>query len=530
MSESAIPQRVPHARALFFRRLRVAAAICGFLCAALWKPAGAADPAVSCEVAKNRNSAVFASCLHKSHGRFAKTRSAARLSDDLQRCEEKLSNSWRRAESKAAGACPTIGDEARLLSGIRANADCVASALATGDASCLRGAATSSAEEALNRFISAFMGSAEFIKSHPFYDSPQDRAEGIRRLLRTTAHAIQDGFDDKDFPVFSRRPDHLIRGALDNPDNTYYQARIHDDRDYRITGTRGTTASLVFQSLKGYPGVGTSGPSDGIDILDQADMIIEPDGTFEIIVSRDPQPGNWLRIEEGAETIIVRYSHSDWDTEEAGTVHITQLGYEGSSTPEFDESRMAEVLDRASLVLTDTIEFWPGLVEAAFTIFPPHYPLGPLLTRNGLDTQYYVASNYELADDEALIITAHPSAAEYQGIQLGEYWFESFEYAHRQTSLTTAQADLGSDGVYRFVVTKNDPGVANWLDTEGHPKGLIFMRWQGLEPVPEAVTMHVVPFSEIQAQYPPDVPILTPEERRQAIAARQAHIQRRYDQ
>ena len=37
--------------------------------------------------------------------------------------------------------------------------------------------------------------------------------------------------------------------------------------------------------------------------------------------------------------------------------------------------------------------------------------------------------------------------------------------------LTADQARHDPDGMLRFVISERDPGVANWLETTGHPRG-----------------------------------------------------------
>jgi hypothetical protein len=36
---------------------------------------------------------------------------------------------------------------------------------------------------------------------------------------------------------------------------------------------------------------------------------------------------------------------------------------------------------------------------------------------------------------------------------------------------------LEPDGTFRAVIAHRDPGVPNWLDTEGRPFGLVFWRF-----------------------------------------------------
>jgi len=80
-------------------------------------------------------------------------------------------------------------------------------------------------------------------------------------------------------------------------------------------------------------------------------------------------------------------------------------------------------------------------------------------------------------------------------------------------------------------VSATDPAVPNWLDTEGFSRGVILMRYDGLETaeIPEAhhPTATVVKFSELRASLPLDEPTVSPQERADELAARRRHVQRR---
>ncbi len=69
----------------------------------------------------------------------------------------------------------------------------------------------------------------------------------------------------------------------------------------------------------------------------------------------------------------------------------------------------------------------------------------------------------------------------YQGAQIGSDWYASTDYETHQTSLTKAQAVTDPDGKMRFVVSEQNPGIANWLETTGHRTGALMLRWQRLE-------------------------------------------------
>jgi hypothetical protein len=117
-------------------------------------------------------------------------------------------------------------------------------------------------------------------------------------------------------------------------------------------------------------------------------------------------------------------------------------------------------------------------------------------------------------------------------MHLGNLWGESPDYANHQSSLNDYQMYMGKDGVQRWVVAHRDPGVQNWIDTTGLPRGFLSHRWAYSTLPPESewpnISARKVRFDEVRGCFPSDMPILTPAERRKAIGIRQQHVQRRY--
>ncbi len=96
-----------------------------------------------------------------------------------------------------------------------------------------------------------------------------------------------------------------------------------------------------------------------------------------------------------------------------------------------------------------------------------------------------------------MIVTVPVSECAYQAIQIGSRWYISTDYEHHQTSLSKAQSHADPDGKFRYVVSERNPGVANWLETCGHPQGVMMMRWQRLSrelTEADGPTVEVVPF------------------------------------
>ena len=82
------------------------------------------------------------------------------------------------------------------------------------------------------------------------------------------------------------------------------------------------------------------------------------------------------------------------------------------------------------------------------------------------------------------------------------------------------------------MVSHRDPGIRNWLDTEGHRRGLIMMRWQGLElALPDELQPRVelVEFDKLREYLPEDVALFGPDKRAEQIRQRRAAVQARFD-
>ena len=78
------------------------------------------------------------------------------------------------------------------------------------------------------------------------------------------------------------------------------------------------------------------------------------------------------------------------------------------------------------------------------------------------------------------------------------------------------------------MISERDPGVANWLETTGHRRGYVQLRWQRLTrdlgPA-DGPRAEVVPFADLPDRLPYYGPArVTPKEYAERIAARQAAV------
>jgi hypothetical protein len=73
----------------------------------------------------------------------------------------------------------------------------------------------------------------------------------------------------------------------------------------------------------------------------------------------------------------------------------------------------------------------------------------------------------------------------------------TYDYANRRVALNRKQTRLLPDGSFRMVLAHRDPGVPNWIDTEGRPFGIVFWRFFLPEGEIETPRARVVPLSEV---------------------------------
>jgi hypothetical protein len=129
---------------------------------------------------------------------------------------------------------------------------------------------------------------------------------------------------------------------------------------------------------------------------------------------------------------------------------------------------------------------------------------------------------FQLAPDQALVVTTTRGAARYTGFQLIDPWMIAPDARRFQCCLNLSQVTPDADGAVTYVISQTDPGVANWLDPAGLHDGLGIMRWQN---IPAGLTgdglvrdFRVV--TPAQAQRLPGVARVTPEQRRRRLAQR----------
>ncbi len=384
-------------------------------------------------------------------------------------------------------------------------------------------------------FADAVLEAERIIAGAPHIRTSQDLAEGYDYLAGSIRASLTMAWAyQRDYPFFVASTGPYTKLGLDNPDTLYFHAYLRDDAEYVVTGRRGSTADLSFQVLGGdYSPVQVP---DSLTAFDDRELDVGEDGAFELRFGppRHNPPRNYFTLGGGSAMLIVREVYSDWSTEQRGTIAIRRADTAGSAPPSPDTSTLAKRYGVAGKILISRLQTFLAFPEWFYLKLPVNTLTEPRSTPGGLTTQFSSVGHYDLADDQAMIVTVPAAAREvapYQGIQLGSMWYISLDYISHQTSLTADQARADPDRMLRFVISERAPEVANWLECTGHRRGYVQLRWQRLardlhaEDGPRA---EVVKLAELEQRLPfYQQARMTPQEYAERIAARQASVARR---
>lgn len=307
-----------------------------------------------------------------------------------------------------------------------------------------------------------------------------------------------------------------------NPDFAYQLVFLNGARRWRITGKRNTAHCVDLQVARGWWGDPDVGESDNYDL---DDFEIGPDGSFEIIASADPQPGNWIQLNANAPlvNIQVRPAMYDWETEIPPTFAIEALDAKDDFSPILSEDEIIRRLLACGEMLKHCVGRWTTRGSARLVKLAGMnnfmWAQGDASRGGASPAQRYGQMAYEIGHDEALIIECDAPKATYWGISLGTWWWETIDPTHHMTSINGHQAVIGSDGRFRVVLSHRDPGVPNWLDPVTWDAGIVLFRLY--RPEGEfSVTTQKIPFAALAEHFPEDIGTVTPDHRRQQIRKR----------
>lgn len=329
---------------------------------------------------------------------------------------------------------------------------------------------------------------------------PQNQALGYRYLTQLLRAGLESSVDyaNPRFPAFFRLADETKKMLNDNPDN-YYQNCVLDGRfDYRIRGVRGT---VPWFSLGTKGSSADAGRMVSTGDLDSTQMTFDEGGAFEILVSAEEKPGNWLPMTPETRFVVVRQTYGDRAKESVADLSIECLNPgEGHNTLQYAD--LEPSLNRALGFVRSTVEMnidWMERYRKHLNALPEDDQVA-CQTAGGDPNVHYYQSFWTLAPEEALIARFRDiPECETWNLQLSNYWMQSLDYRFFPTSVNKYTATYAEDGSVEIVIAHQNPGAAypNWLDTCGHDQGGMIGRYIGAKNPPRALETRVVPFASL---------------------------------
>lgn len=320
--------------------------------------------------------------------------------------------------------------------------------------------------------------------------------------------------------------------GIENPDNVYRNLMLDGSARYEIQGHVEQPAPVEehFELRDSIPGTGGMGPEGGKQLatLSNGRMQIADDGTFKITIDSSPANGRANHMQmppEGKFLLIVRDLFTDWGTQNPVALEVRRLGGPAIRPLRTED----EVARRAAEILSRMAPYWLSYFnEYTYEGQPNH--IKPVRVRPG-GRGMSAGGYFNLAADEALVVTLDAVGAKSLGFQITDPWGVAYEYTDRTSSLNNTQAEPNSDGTHTFVISAKDPGVANWLDPDGHGAGLFAIRWQVMSgearPGDAVRIAQVVKIGALRKVMPAGTRFVSPAGRKAQQAERLASYRRR---
>ncbi|MEM8605928.1 MAG: DUF1214 domain-containing protein [Myxococcota bacterium] len=367
--------------------------------------------------------------------------------------------------------------------------------------------------ETWNRFTAGLQGLAEKLLGPTGARGPRERAEGFRYLMGLLSAAQELEMEvDRSHPRLTRMFTPMRSFIADGADTLYHEAKLDSDRHYEVTVRRGDD---LFFSIVVY-----ASDEDGMREIKSFlidDDIRFVDETATIHISREKPAGaeNWLSLEGSEPFVLTRqYFEESVVAVDDGKYSEAKMAIRcldpGNPVKEYGPRILEEGLDRVLGFMNDTLDSALGIsayvalnmIEYEGEASTPtridaqgklvvdeerhdaHSPeeivdmVDPRVVANNLPGPGigYVGASFKLADDEAILIEGKKIPCRYWSCQLLDHFLQSGDYRHHVVSLNDRQVAYDDDGTFRIYASRENPGVRNWLDTEGHRRGQIVLR------------------------------------------------------
>jgi len=373
----------------------------------------------------------------------------------------------------------------------------------------------SPSQAAWNRFAEQLKELGDKIVGPTGAKGARERAEGFRYLLGLLPAAQELEVEvDRGHPRLSRMFMPTRRSFVaDGVDTIYHEAKLDAGRSYELTLRR---ADDIFFSIVVYS-------SDDEGMRDMASFLIDDDieledgvATIHISAKRPEGSKNWLELTGNQPFILTRqyFPESVLEVDDGKYRQATMSIRCTDSVPipsTFGPDDLAAGLDRAASFLNDTVDSALGIsafvalntieydgdgegtptrigADGQMIIDEERYEeytadeivemVDPRVVANNLPGPGigYTGASFRLADDEAILVEGKKVPCRYWSCQLLTHFLQTGDFRYHRVSLNDRQVEYEADGSFRIYASRENPGVKNWLDTEGRRRGQVVLR------------------------------------------------------
>jgi len=321
-----------------------------------------------------------------------------------------------------------------------------------------------------------------------------------------------------------------VGSAGDNPDGAYRTAVLDGTKAYELVGRidrENPAAQLVIQvdhadatnpaSMFDMKAKKPSIVSATLGILTDKDVVLDEAGNFRVTIGGEADGPDHIALRPGIISLGLRDMLSDW-RQVPSMLEVRERGVARPDGPE--ELDITLLRDRLVDALPGYVRFWGAFPKVWFGGLEPNSISAPRPRHKGWG--YVAGMHFALAEGEAAVVRTGREDAPYTGFQSCDPWMINGDVRAYQLCLNSSQVTPDADGAVTYVVSPTDPGVANWIDTEGLSQGLCVIRWQGTSQATRAEMLiqdfRIVPLSDIAAME--GLARVTPQERRVTLARR----------
>lgn len=317
------------------------------------------------------------------------------------------------------------------------------------------------------------------------------------------------------------------RYSYDNPDCIYRTIPISSKYKYKISGRRfgNGTADQSFSLIKNRNSQNT------ISALYKDDMKVNSDGSYEITISTDKSGGqNHIKSDWTAKQLFIRNNLGDWSKETPDELKVEIIDKPKHAPKRTD----SDILKDAQEDLKESTFFYgfgaldlKTLTQKLNHLASPHQSswLGTLTS------QAQSFGYFHVKPDEAFVITLTSGKSSYWVMPVTSMGLLTKDPEHNIVSFNNFQSAQNKNGSYTFVLSSQDPGIYNWIDTTNLERGTLMIRWQGLpagDGTAKDIQVHsqLVKYENLHNVLPDDVPKIDQGGRSEQIEKRRQEYKR----